>query len=553
MGPRLRLLAALVPPSAALCGCFPPSDGRDPPLDRIYFPVGLALSGGEADPGAEAGAPAGPARWLYVANSNFDLQFNAGSLQAYDLDRLRRFVPSYCESDADCASGRCDTPGAATHRGDPSYTCVDPDAPDPCLGLGRASAAEQLIAPGRCNPLEPTTPPRGASLLAQAVGIGAFVTDLVYRRCDPTAGPCGPEGRLFLPVRGDATLHWIDVVPDGRGPGLECGQDADGACDAAHRRGDAPQEENQRDLRLTPEPYGIAVDADGRTILVTHQVDGHVSLFVNDWRGGASGGPRLAYVLPGLPSGAVAAASVPEPRIVLEDPAILHDPGFLVTFRNSPQVRLVRYIDDARSEPERDFLEASRFTEITTNSVGFDSRGVAVDDRERAACETRCDGVEPRDACLRLLRCASVPLDVFVVNRTPPTLVIGQTQPNFSEMSSDDLPRFYDTVAMAVGAARVVVGDVIDSDGTPVRRVFVVCFDSRKVFVYDPAARRIETIIQTGRGPQAFAVDPVSGLGFIAHFTDSYIGVVDLDRRHRQRYGQILLSMGTPTPPRASK
>src|SRR5690606_1326494 len=130
-----------------------------------------------------------------------------------------------------------------------------------------------------------------------------------------------------------------------------------------------------------------------------------------------------------------------------------------------------------------------------TNSVGFDSRGVAVDDRERAACEAQCEGAADPSECLRLLRCASVPLDVYVANRTPATLIIGQTQPNFSEVTSDDLPRFYDNVAVGIGAARVVVGDVIGDDGAPQRRVFVVCFDSRKIYVYDPAARRVETIV----------------------------------------------------------
>ena len=48
-------------------GCFKPDDGREPPLDRIYFPTGIALS------------PDG--NRLYLANSDWDLQFNAGSVQ----------------------------------------------------------------------------------------------------------------------------------------------------------------------------------------------------------------------------------------------------------------------------------------------------------------------------------------------------------------------------------------------------------------------------------------------------------------------------------------
>src|SRR5689334_19788879 len=70
-------------------GCFKPDDGREPPLDRIYFPTGLALS------------PDGDR--LYVANSDWDLQFNAGSVQAYDAARLRELLPRACNVDTDCA------------------------------------------------------------------------------------------------------------------------------------------------------------------------------------------------------------------------------------------------------------------------------------------------------------------------------------------------------------------------------------------------------------------------------------------------------------------
>src|SRR5262245_59834720 len=85
------LLAAL-----GSVGCFKPDDGLEPPLDRIYFPTGIALS------------PDGSR--LYVANSDWDLQFNAGSVQVYDAARLRALLPTFCDADADCnaVGGRCD-------------------------------------------------------------------------------------------------------------------------------------------------------------------------------------------------------------------------------------------------------------------------------------------------------------------------------------------------------------------------------------------------------------------------------------------------------------
>jgi hypothetical protein len=83
--------------------------------------------------------------------------------------------------------------------------------------------------------------------------------------------------------------------------------------------------------------------------------------------------------------------------------------------------------------------------------------------------------------------------------------------------------------------------------------VFVVCFDSRRIFVYDPKRRLIDAIISTGRGPYALALDGVRGLAYLGHFTDSYLGVVSLDQRFPQTYATIVASIGAPKAPRSSK
>jgi DNA-binding beta-propeller fold protein YncE len=100
---------------------------------------------------------------------------------------------------------------------------------------------------------------------------------------------------------------------------------------------------------------------------------------------------------------------------------------------------------------------------------------------------------------------------------------------------------------------QVTVGMRADGSRVLEPRVFAVCFDSERIFVYDPARRRLETEIATGRGPHAIAIDPEHGLLYVAHFTDSYIGVVSIDRRHPMTYGKTLASIGQPTPPRTSK
>src|SRR5262245_15051768 len=87
------LLAACI-----LAGCYSTGEGPTPSVTALYFPVGIAVS-----PGGKA---------LFVANSDFDLRFNAGTVGAYDLPRIREYLrPLWA----------------------PETTAVPSD---PCIGLG---------------------------------------------------------------------------------------------------------------------------------------------------------------------------------------------------------------------------------------------------------------------------------------------------------------------------------------------------------------------------------------------------------------------------------
>lgn len=555
-----RLSPALVL-GCALSGCYSAGDGIEPPHGRAYFPVGLAITQGAAH--------------LVVANSDFDLQYNAGTLSVLDLDRVRAFVPKPCEDDAGCsAEERCDREPTSENGGVPAWVCVDSDGPEagkPCGLVAERRVQDQLVYPGRCESIDWVRPPEGEALLTDSVEIGAFCTDVVYRGRGPTQ-PAGPAGRLFVPVRGDATLHWVDV--DGEGQ-LDCGQAFNrGACDDHHRAGNDPEEENTRDLRLDAEPFAVDATPDGEAVLVSNQTTGRVSLFVNDW---SSRGPRLEFVVTNLPSRPVGVAALPPPALSLAG-SLDYAPGFLVTFRNAAQVRLIRYYSDSVSEPERPYATNTGVVGVTINSLGTDSRGIAVDATERRAAESECadrQGLDPGCAgdpsCVGALsdedrrlylgclsQAAAVPLSVFVANRTPASLLVGHTIPAVNAISSTELPAFQESVPLTLGPSRVVTGEVIvgeDASGAPVYepRVFAVCFDSRRVFIFDPIRVRVEAEIATGRGPHALAVDREHGLLYVAHFTDSYIGVVSIDRRFPRTYARTLASIGKASAPRASK
>ena len=556
----LRVLAGAAAWAGLLAGCFPPGEGLEPPLEELYFPVGLAKSP--------------EATRLYVANSNFDLQYNGGAVQVYDLERLRQVTPRGCSQDADCASGeRCDLEPTSANDSYPSRWCVSDSgqyAGRPCGPLGERDAADRTMEPGRCSYVEPDDPQDGGrSLIVDTVGIGAFATDVIYRSRPPAAdGTVRPGGRLFIPVRGDATLHYIDVDDDSKEERteaeLDCGQDRnDGDCDDRHRVGDDPDEENIRGLRLLPEPFAIDATADGEAVVVTHQTDGAASLFVNDWDAGFDAPPRLEYVQTGMPTRAIGIAALPVPASITEGGGN-YFPGFLLTFRASPEIRLLRYIADAStsepSNPPRPYLYHDQTVNVGANAIGFDARGLAIDDSERRQCQIGCppEPGDPRQQCLTA--CRDVLLRVFAANRNPSSVLIGETR-----SATDERPRFSDSIPLPYGPSRVVVGDIITESGEPATRVFVLCFDAAMVGIYDPATRRVEQWAHTGRGPHALVIDtdPTAelgasarrgyGLGYVGHFTDSYIGVMDLDRRNPNTYGEIILTVGAPTPPRASK
>jgi hypothetical protein len=546
-----------------LAGCFSSSDGTSPPLDSLYFPVGLSVLG--------------DAQYLAVANSDYDLHYNAGSLVLLDLEQIRARTAVPCSTDMDCdAASMCDAPPLDDQTAAPagniwSYVCVDRDGPyagKPCRDMPERSLSDRLTYPGRCQHLDLAA----AGLLRDGVKIGAFATDVLQqeRPADVDSSDPNEVQRLFVPVRGDATLHWLSVSADGR---LECGQRGNsGACDDYHRVGDDPDQENARDLRLDPEPFAVASSKGGDAIVITNRTTGRVALFVNDWLSA----PKLKSVLSGLHLFPVGIAALPPPAYATLPSApgkpadSAYAPGFLVSFSNAAEVDLLRYFKNGDSGADPYLTLASR-SGIFVNSSGFDSRGIAVDASTRSQVESECAtrfGVEPGSAspdsaspdgyreCLSAA--ASTPVDVYVANRAPASLVVGRTRPALNAVETSEIPEFYDSIPLTLGPSRVLTGQVTvgtRADGSRVLepRVFAVCFDSERIFVYDPARRRLETEIATGRGPHAVAIDPAHGLLYVAHFTDSYIGVISIDRRHPMTYGKTLASIGQPTPPRTSK
>lgn len=593
---KSRLYFAAVP--LAGVACVPPGDGVPPPAARIYFPVSVTVNR--------------TGEYLFVVNSDFDLKYAQGTIQSLSIARIRELAQRVCSTDADCAPGdSCDTEPSDANDGFPSFSCVGPSGV-PCEEAGEKSAEGLAFSPGRCAHVDLSKPfDGGPSLLLDVAETSAFATQglLLSRPClvDGELSPCAPDAsaadriesadgvshpeRLFVPVRGDTTVHYLDIDEDGQ---FHCGRAREGgeagaakseSCSTKHRvsegktfglstsgelveagrppepelRDDEPREDGDpvEAFRLPPEPLDLAASEDGRVIVVTHQLDGYATTLLNSW----TDEPELIHIAEGLSSNPIGVVGLPDS----DAQATGNQPGFLVTYRTSPRVDLLRFVDDGLLDavsptgpsaelvaggektfrPELTHIGA---TAITLNTAGYDSRGLAVDDSRRKSAVEACAG----DAdCLGVA--AEVPLDVYVTNRTPSSLLVGRTGGEDPEALISALPQFYDNVPLSSGPSRAVIGFVIDQQGQKALRVFVLCFDSAVVFVYDPDKRVVESQIRTGRGPYSIAFDEEAGLAFIAHFTDSYVGVVSIDQRHPVTFGSTVATLGRPEPPRASQ
>jgi hypothetical protein len=546
---RKRTLAILALVAGAANGCFSTDEGTEPPADgTLFFPVGLVAS-----PGGNA---------LFIVNSDFDLQFDAGSVQVFDLKALRDTL----------------RPLLAGSTEDPATLCSK-------VGLGPNGSP--LMQPGPCAPLGLT------SFLRGNAKIGAFASDALFV-CRPSAdgnkGRCrgeadgarGPRARLFVPVRGDPSVTFFEVDDDRSGGhqdfALDCRQDLNsGRCDDSHRLGIDPSE-NTRGLTMPTEPFGLAATDGAEALVVTHQAvnyngqtTGAVSLFTDRAETGNSlfdVKPVLQFVLPGIPAGANGIAPLPVPGVIGQlDYDANYQPGFLVTYRYAAQVDTFRFYDDAYASPARPFVSRTGSAGVSVNASGYDSRSIAIDTTEqspRIACEIGCEDANayPTAANRRdcMFSCASAPLGAYVANRSPASVLVGEINTG-NPTAASEWVRFFDSDPLSFGPSRVVVGRVKtrvpDPDADPRRgyrtRVFVICFDARVVYVYDPQERRVEAVVRTGRGPHALAMDPLEPIAYLAHFTDSYIGVIDLDQSHVDTFGTIVASVGVPRPPRETK
>ncbi len=277
--------------------CYSEGAGVTPPTQNFYFPVGLAVSAG--------------GNVLYAVNSDFDLQYNGGTLQSYDLHRIRLDAVKAIKNPADPT-----LPLAAKPNSDARCPDILPERQT------NGEAARQPLGQVCAPPVDSTKYVKDSAI------IGAFATDLLLSKNGT---------RLFSPVRGDTSLTWADVAfddpqatpPEGAAYApfsLGCGARTANRCATDHQAGSNPNEVgNTRHITMPGEPFGLAESEDGESIVVAHQTETRASLFSTGLKAGqATVTPALQFVVDGVPAGGNGVVAVPHDPEAFPLPACLN-------------------------------------------------------------------------------------------------------------------------------------------------------------------------------------------------------------------------------------
>jgi hypothetical protein len=578
---RLGLGAALA--ALATPACYPDGGaGTAPPPSTFYFPTGLAVSAG--------------GNVLYAVNSDFDLQWNGGTLQSYNLFQIRQDTAALVQANLMGMAPPPNIPFLSpwTFISGPDGGLIDPCPNNTAIPANNGDGLGVLLGTACAPPVDST------QYVRDSATIGAFATDLQLA----TNG----GSRIFAPVSGNATITWADVAyddPTAAPPqpsdtaatfapfSMNCGARSDGRCDANHQTGNDPSSlANTRGSTLPGEPFGLAQSQDGSVMVVTSETATESSLLTTGLGASAVVAPQptMQFVMTGMPNGGVGLASIPhDPNAGsplcedVGDQAGCVQQAFLETNRTTPEVDLLRYYDDDGSTIYRPYLQREGATPINSNTSGSDSRGIAIDPTPRIQCEL--EGLDTMQNCARL------PARVFIASRTPASIMVGELgvlSANGDNTYDPDQLVLIGNVPLTNGPSNVYLAPIVMADQNGVARyylrVFVVCFDSNSIFVYDPASlmslnAQPEAIIYTGLGPYALAFDPFSlsdvatnaavpidsrqpaslalrsyRFAYLASFTRSYMQVIDLDdsAASTDTFESIVFTLGTPTPPKGT-
>lgn len=420
----------------ALAGCPASGDEVQPPRGEIFFPTALAI-----DPAQGA---------LFIVNGNSNLEYDSGSVVVADLEAVDGLVATWLGGQL---PGGCVRDASLAHIAE----CSEVDA------------------------LRPEA----------SVRIGNFATDVGVQELASGAL------RLFLPVRGDPSITWIDYEPTG---GLECGgSGAFPLCDDDHR---LTRYLGDLDLpTVISEPFGIYVDSGNGYAVVAHLSQAALSLIDAPVDGSA---PRLTDVI-----GGIFAANASGTRAAIAVAGRMPGMPQDLLYATSRSERRVQMLYVSR-EGDRPRLVPSEYFFLEQVFPSDDGRGITFSDDGRRA---------------------------YIVNRNPAMLQIIDTT-----LDQEGFPRnqLEAGVEICRDAAQVTVANLGQGE-----RAYVSCFPASQVWVVDPDRAIIEAIIDVGRGPSALAISEQRQKLYVANFLEDTMSVVDLEPGSATE-NLMVLRVGTP-------
>ena len=450
-------LAFLLISGAVSAGCVN-KEGESLVAGLMSFPIAIELS---TDQDAE-----GRARYLYVTSSNFALQYNSGNVQSYDLEAMLNGIFSGCvgagirqaclESDfeGDINSPECD---------------CDPEVDAECVA----------IPPDRCSVIPEGLQFRDPGAVLRLVEVEGLIAGEVVIGSFSDGLGVGTDGRrLYVPVRSDANLTYIDVNQAGQ---LSCGGEFGErhTCTAPYRSGSAEQVNPSVTLTLPPDPVDVYVGdlaADfappgqendpafrGEYILMAHR-EGAASIFFDQLRSGGpepQRRPRLAATLDGLAP---------------EQVTITYEPDAKRAWIPSALTTVVTRVGIAvDGDPTQSYLFDAGTLFVTGLDRGTSNRDIRFDPRV------------DRDLA-------------YIVSRSPEALVVARTN-----VAGGDL-NMTGQVSICRDPSRVQLAEVPTRSGSAVL-AFVSCFLARRVDVIDADNLQGITTLTNISGAFEFVID----------------------------------------------
>ena len=136
----------------------------------------------------------------------------------------------------------------------------------------------------------------------------------------------------------------------------------------------------------------------------------------------------------------------------------------------------------------------------------------------------RLRALEGATTSAQYVACAQTPSRVFIASRSPNSLIVGQIGAMSEEGGTydpDALTLLHD-YPLSAGPSNVYVAPIVDKTGKYSVRVFVVCFDSQTIAIFNPDTGRVENQVTTGPGPFAMAFDPFDITSVATHATVAF-------------------------------